>query len=78
MSDLYSFTAPRLTGDQSDFTFLFTADAGIGAVPDNQKGGAIHNDPPVNGADQVYIFGLLCLLELSPLCVWWCGGGRGD
>ena len=53
MSEVYSFRSPRVPGDTSSFTFLFTADAGIGAVPDNQKGGAIHNDPPVNGADQV-------------------------
>jgi hypothetical protein len=53
MSEVYSFIAPRARGDMSDFTFLVTADAGIGAIPQEEQGSATHNDPPVNGADQV-------------------------
>ena len=40
---------------QSSFSFLVTADAGIGAVPEDEAGGATHNDPPANGADQVTV-----------------------
>jgi len=53
MSPTFSFAAPRAAGDPSAFTFLVTADAGIGAVPAEERGGATHNDPPVNGADSV-------------------------
>jgi hypothetical protein len=54
LSATFSFVAPRPPGDRTPFTFLVTADAGIGAVSDDEKGGATHNDPPVNGADQVW------------------------
>jgi hypothetical protein len=34
-------------------TGRYTADAGIGAISDDESGGATHNDPPANGADEV-------------------------
>lgn len=54
MSPTYAFVAPRPPGDAGSFSFLYTADAGIGAVPPPEQGGATHNDPPDNGADAVY------------------------
>jgi hypothetical protein len=54
MSPAYAFAAPRLLGDAGSFSFLYTADAGVGAVPVDEQGGATHNDPPANGADEVY------------------------
>jgi hypothetical protein len=45
--------SPRKPGDDTPFTFLVTADAGIGAISKEELGGATHNDPPVNGADAV-------------------------
>jgi hypothetical protein len=53
MSEIYSFTAPKVPGDMSSFSFLVTADAGIGAIPLEEQGSATHNDPPINGADEV-------------------------
>ena len=71
-SQVYSFTAPRVPGDTTSFTFLFvqvlpspmctrlmtvfryTADAGIGNPPQEEQGGACHNDLPINGADSVF------------------------
>jgi hypothetical protein len=53
-SATYSFVSPRPPGDHTAFSFLYTADAGIGAVPPDEAGGATHNDEPVNGADSVF------------------------
>lgn len=54
MSPTYAFLAPRPPGHAGSFHFVYTADAGIGAVPEDEQGGATHNDPPLNGADTVY------------------------
>ena len=54
MSPTYAFVAPRPPGHGGTFHFAYTADAGIGAVPEDEQGGATHNDPPLNGADTVY------------------------
>ena len=54
MSPTYAFVAPRPPGHAGSFHFAYTADAGIGAVPEDEQGGATHNDPPLNGADTVY------------------------
>lgn len=32
----------------------YTADAGIGTPPEEEQGGACHNDAPANGADSVF------------------------
>merc|ERR1711871_157161 len=53
MSQIFSFISPRPRGDMAEFSFIVTADAGIGAVPVEEAGGATHNDPPANGADSV-------------------------
>jgi hypothetical protein len=53
-SATYSFVSPRPPGDRTAFSFLYTADAGIGGVPPDEAGGATHNDAPVNGADSVF------------------------
>jgi len=53
-SEVYSFIAPRVAGDTTPFTFLYTADAGIGNPPKEEQGGACHNDLPINGADGVF------------------------
>lgn len=53
MSEVFSFASPRLAGDTSSFSFLFTGDMGIGPIAEGEEGGATDNDPPVNGADKV-------------------------
>ena len=53
VSEVFSFVSPRKPGDATSFTFLVTADAGIGAISKEEMGGATHNDPPANGADAV-------------------------
>lgn len=52
-SPVYSFVAPRAPAAPSAFTFMVTADMGIGGIEEGQAGGATDNDPPLNGADQV-------------------------
>lgn len=37
-----------------DYACRYTADAGIGTPPQEEQGGACHNDSPANGADSVF------------------------
>lgn len=53
MSDVFSFVPSRPSGNNGTFSFLYTADMGIGTPAPQEVGSAVHNDPPANGADQV-------------------------
>lgn len=59
VSSVLSLVTPPLPSTvQADpellFSVLYVADGGIGSPSRHTLGGATHNDPPINGADQVW------------------------